>query len=222
MGSVKIMMLDCSMNSRKAPAPRPYHHGDLRRALIGAALAIAAEEQNWSFSLREVARRAGVSHNAPYNHFPERRDLLAAVAAVGFDRLRIAMRAALARAHGAESALLAIGQAYVAFAVKNPALYRLMFGPELLQPHGVRPAPTEAADAVAKLVLHEVIAHGAESGQFALPASGDSVGMAALAAWSAVHGLAMLIIDNKTSHPGQHKKLAQGVIAHLVQGLRWR
>ncbi|HWG03567.1 MAG TPA: TetR/AcrR family transcriptional regulator, partial [Beijerinckiaceae bacterium] len=67
--------------------PKPYHHGDLRRALIETALQLVSEEQDWAFSLREVARRAGVSHRAPYNHFPEKLDLLAAVAAVGFDRL---------------------------------------------------------------------------------------------------------------------------------------
>src|SRR5271170_7712030 len=76
-----------------AAIPRPYHHGDLRRALIDAAVSLVAEEQDWSFSLREVARRAGVSHNAPYNHFPEKRDLLGAVAAAGFEALRERMRA---------------------------------------------------------------------------------------------------------------------------------
>jgi len=65
--------------------PQPYHHGDLRRALIDTALELITEEQAWAFSLREVARRAGVSHQAPYNHFPEKQDLLSAVAIVGFD-----------------------------------------------------------------------------------------------------------------------------------------
>ena len=71
--------------------PPPYHHGDLRRALIDTALELVTEEQDWAFSLREVARRAGVSHQAPYNHFPEKQDLLAAVAIVGFERLRDGM-----------------------------------------------------------------------------------------------------------------------------------
>ena len=75
----------------KSPAEtRPtYHHGDLRRALVDAALALVTEEQDWGFSLREVTRRAGVSHNAPYNHFADKRDLLAAVAAAGFETLRM-------------------------------------------------------------------------------------------------------------------------------------
>ncbi len=75
---------------------QPYHHGDLRRALIDTALELVTEEQDWTFSLREVARRAGVSHHAPYNHFPEKQDLLGAVAVVGFERLRDGMLRATA------------------------------------------------------------------------------------------------------------------------------
>src|SRR5271167_3875727 len=75
----------------KASEPRTYHHGDLRRSLIDAALALVTEEQDWTFSLREVARRAGVSHNAPYNHFADKRELLAAVAVAGFEALRAKM-----------------------------------------------------------------------------------------------------------------------------------
>src|SRR5271155_2678351 len=79
-----IFMRPKLSKTRKPPA---YHHVDLRRALIDAALALVTEDQDWTFSLREVARRAGVSHNAPYNHFADKRDLLAAVAATGFATL---------------------------------------------------------------------------------------------------------------------------------------
>lgn len=65
-----------------------YHHGDLRRALIDTALAMVTEEGAWNFTLREVARRAGVSHTAPYNHFEDKAALLAEVAALGFEALR--------------------------------------------------------------------------------------------------------------------------------------
>ena len=64
---------------------RPYHHGDLRRAIVKAALEILQETQSLEFSLRELARRAGVSHNAPYKHFADKRELLAAVSAAGFE-----------------------------------------------------------------------------------------------------------------------------------------
>src|ERR671933_271680 len=75
----------------------PYHHGDLRRALIDTALAMVTEEGAWNFTLREVARRAGVSHAAPYNHFEDKLALLAEVAALGFQSLRQTLEAA---AHG--------------------------------------------------------------------------------------------------------------------------
>jgi len=69
-------MITAMNNSKpRTPSTDTYHHGDLRRTLIQAALELAAEEKDWNFSLREVARRAGVSHNAPYNHFPHKRDL---------------------------------------------------------------------------------------------------------------------------------------------------
>ena len=82
-----------------------YHHGDLRRALIQAALELAAEEKDWNFSLREVARRAGVSHNAPYNHFAHKRDLLDAAAAAGQDLLRSELTAAVAKIADPRAAL---------------------------------------------------------------------------------------------------------------------
>ena len=92
---VNIQERPCRKKIRRAK-PQPYHHGDLRRALIDTALQLVTEEQDWTFSLREVARRAGVSHHAPYNHFPDKLDLLAAVAAVGFERLRDGMLRAMA------------------------------------------------------------------------------------------------------------------------------
>src|SRR5919204_3914996 len=75
------------------PAAR-YHHGDLRRALIDTALRMVTEEGAWNFTLREVARRAGVSHAASYNHFADKSALLAEVAALGFDSLRQTLEAA--------------------------------------------------------------------------------------------------------------------------------
>lgn len=212
------------MNARSKSAPsRKYHHGDLRQALIDAGVAIVTEEQNWNFSLREVARRAGVSHNAPYNHFAEKRDLLDAVAAVGFDTLRLDMNAAMEGASDAGTAMLAIGRAYVAFAANNPALYRLMFGPELAGPQGERPELTDTSGAGAKAVLHHVVVRGAEEGLFAVSTDNEtSVAMAVLSAWSAVHGLSMLIIDNKADAGAKPELLVEGVMTHFLEGLRRR
>ena len=76
---------------------RPYHHGDLRRALIETAMGMLHEDKGWQFTLREVARRAGVSHAAPYKHFPDKAALLAEMALLGFDRLRQATMTAKSR-----------------------------------------------------------------------------------------------------------------------------
>jgi AcrR family transcriptional regulator len=72
---------------RSSVPERPYHHGDLRRAIVAAAVDILSETQSLEFSLRELARRAGVSHNAPYKHFADKRELLAAVSTAGFEQL---------------------------------------------------------------------------------------------------------------------------------------
>ena len=139
------------IRSAKAHA---YHHGDLRRALIDTALKLVTEKQDWTFSLREVARRAGVSHRAPYNHFPEKLDLLAAVAAVGFERLRTGMLRAMAGTEGSEALLVAGCRAYVHLGLENPALYRLMFGAALSDTRsGDRPMIARTAGAQARAVL---------------------------------------------------------------------
>src|SRR3954470_2917942 len=91
---------------------RPYHHGDLRRAIVTAALEILAETQSLEFSLRELARRAGVSHNAPYKHFADKRDLLAAVSAAGFEALTKRMAREIAGLDNAGDQLFAMLRAY--------------------------------------------------------------------------------------------------------------
>src|SRR4051794_1371250 len=107
---------------------RPYHHGDLRRAIVKAAIEILHETQSLEFSLRELARRAGVSHNAPYKHFADKRELLAAVSAAGFEMLTKRMTREVADLANPRERLFAMLRAYVDHGVENPALYSLMFG----------------------------------------------------------------------------------------------
>ncbi|MBU6297394.1 MAG: TetR/AcrR family transcriptional regulator [Alphaproteobacteria bacterium] len=157
---------------------RPYHHGDLRNALLDAARAILEEESLAGLSLRAVARRAGVSHAAPYRHFPNHEALLVELAIEGFEELRAEIVAAAA-APGVESDRIAnLGAAYMRFVARRPALTRLMFGPQLPNRNSF-PALGEAADAI-----------GAEIGK----ALDDSA--LGLAVWAAVHGLATLILEN--------------------------
>lgn len=157
---------------------RPYHHGDLRNALIEAARAILEEESLANLSLRAVARRAGVSHAAPYRHFPNHEALLVELAIEGFAELRETIAAVSKVSAQDPDRITKMGAAYMRFVARRPALARLMFGPQL--PNRDKfPRLADAADAVA-----------AEIGVAVRdPALG-------LAVWAAVHGLAMLILEN--------------------------
>ena len=166
-------------NATEPPARgRSYHHGDLRNALLDAARKILQEESLADLSLRAVARRAGVSHAAPYRHFPNHEALLVELAREGFVELQGDIANAGAGV-GAESDRIAkIGAAYMRFVARRPELASLMFGPQLPN-RDAFPDLGTSADAI-----------GAEIGE-ALhdPALG-------LAVWAAVHGLAMLILRN--------------------------
>jgi AcrR family transcriptional regulator len=202
--------------------PQPYHHGDLRRALIDTALELVTEEQDWAFSLREVARRAGVSHQAPYNHFPEKQDLLAAVAIVGFERLRDGMKRAIAGIDDPEALVAAIGRTYVRLGLENPALYRLMFGPAIADAGpGDRPMIVRSAGAAARAVLEEVIWRGARSGIFAVPADSpkDQI-LAAHVFWSAVHGLTTLALDRLIAPEVTVDEMIESLLRTQIKGLR--
>src|SRR5271169_4739343 len=198
MDSVNIFCENLLMRIKrpKASAPRTYHHGDLRRSLIDSALALVTEEQDWAFSLREVARRAGVSHNAPYNHFADKRDLLAAVAAAGFATLGERIVTATSGIENAQTALVKSALVYVTFGVENPAHYRLMFSSALITAEKGRPAAVATAGVETRAILANIIRRGAVMGIFDASFSGDEeLHVAVLSAWSTVHGLTSLTID---------------------------
>ena len=202
------------------PAPRPYHHGNLAQALVEAALVLLDETQDWAFSLREVARRAGVSHNAPYKHFPEKRDLLAAVAARGFEALAEFTLASLKSVTGARAQLIACGRAFVAHGIANPALYRLMFGAALTSPEAGRPLIEKVAAAKARAVLDATLADAVRSGAFpSSMANPRESAAASLAVWSLLHGLTMLAIDDFVGPPADVETLIDSVLGALLDGL---
>ena len=109
------------------PTPRSYHHGNLKQALLDASLNLIREVGPGAFTLREVARRAGVSHNAPYRHFRDKEELLAALAAEGFDRLTDAMTKAAEPATSALDRFRSSGRGYVEFALRYPQHFAVMF-----------------------------------------------------------------------------------------------
>ena len=189
-------------------------------ALVEAALALLDETQDWAFSLREVARRAGVSHNAPYKHFPEKRDLLAAVAARGFDALAERMVAALTGVTGARARLLACGRAFAAHGIANPALYRLMFSAALTSPGAGRPAIEKAAGARARAIVDEALADGVRAGEFPATLANPRQGAAAsLAMWSTLHGLTMLAIDDFVGPAAEVETLVEPILGAVLDGI---
>lgn len=200
----------------------PYHHGDLRRALRDSATAILTETGRWDFSLREVARRAGVSHAASYRHFADKEALIAEVALTGYEALHVRMTTAIDATSGAVDTLRAIGQAYIGFGVANPALYRLMFGQALPSVEGLPPAVLTVLTE-ARAVLRGVILDGARTGAFSVdPEDDQEVSIAVVTAWSLVHGFTLLTIDrvvDREVRPQVIDALAARVTKRLITGL---
>ena len=171
-----------------------YHHGDLKRALTEAALGLVKDKGPKGFTLREVARRAGVSAAAPYRHFSDKAQLLAAAATQGFVQLHEALNAA-AENTDLTRQVLDMGRAYVRWAVTHPDYYQVMFGAELDKSD--KPELL-AAGARAFGDLLDVIVRCQEANL--LPA-GDPRDFAG-PTWSLLHGIASLTIGSDFSHVG--------------------
>lgn len=205
----------------KPPMTDHYHHGDLRHALINAAMSLLTENQDWEFSLREVARRAGVSHNAPYNHFATKRELLTAVAVAGHELLRTRMLASLAGINDAKAGLVKIGLVYVKFGLENPAHYRLMFSAALSKGGGGRPIAVVEEGKQTRKILSDTIRRGARSGVFP-PAlmKNEELQAAIIATWAAMHGLTMLALDGIPEVSNRDvEKLAERAAQIICRGL---
>jgi AcrR family transcriptional regulator len=177
---------------------RTYHHGNLRRALLDAALELFIQRGAFDFTLRELAREAGVTHNAPYRHFAGKSELLSALRDEGFAALASACRDALAGTAGARqrrgpppapelrARVRVLGEAYVRFAIAHPHHFRLM----LHNPLGADPAPTARGEAF--VMLHDAIDEARRAGVVRDDLSTREI---ALAAWALVHGLASLLVE---------------------------
>lgn len=155
---------------------RGYHHGDLRRVLLAAAAVAIEESGPAALSLRDLARRAGVSHAAPAHHFGDKPGLLTALAVEGFDLLAAALQTG--------DSLLEMGVAYVDFAVRRRAHFEVMYRPDLYR---VDAPEVVAARGRSRAVLRSAVADLPPGPGAAGGAAGD-----ALAAWSIVHGFATL------------------------------
>jgi AcrR family transcriptional regulator len=198
----------------------PYHHGDLRRAIVNAALEVLSQTQSTEFSLRELARRAGVSHNAPYKHFGDKRELLTAVSAMGFEVLAERMTHALEGLSRPRARLSALARTYVRHGVENPALYRLMFGGFLSGPDDGRPVIERAAADKTKALIAEAIVHGALGRAIPnTPRNERKIAGAILIYWSLMHGLTMLLVDRLAGPIGKSDELSESVLQGMLDGL---
>ena len=188
---------------------------NLRRTLLDASLDLITAEGLEGFSMREVARRAGVSHQAPYHHFPDREAIMAAIVAEGFLRLRDQSLAALEGITDPHARFTAIGRTYVDFALSHPAHFKLMFRSEHVREdrHDEARACAQGAYDVLEQVAREVAA-----------VTGHGERELALTAWSMVHGLSTLMLEGKldkaASSPAARAAAAQGVLTFFETLLR--
>lgn len=180
-----------AVNIAAMDQPRPYHHGDLKAALLKVAEHILERDGIQALTLRAVARAAGVSHAAPNNHFDDLTGLLSELAALGFARFGTAVAAAMqAAGDDPHARLTAMGRAYVGFARAHPGLFALMYRSERLD--STRPALREAIDA-----SRQALRAGALARAPALPLNPLQHAAQAVALWSLVHGFAMLLLDGR-------------------------
>jgi AcrR family transcriptional regulator len=173
---------------------KPYHHGDLKRALIDAALALVVEKGSKGFTLSEAARRAGVSVAAPYRHFADKADLLAAVAEQGFVDLHGALIDANTSSDPKE-VVIDLSQTYVHWAVTHPDYYQVMFGGDTSK--AVHPGLVSTGKAAFDELLHAVI-RCQQAGWLPTPDPMEVAGTI----WTLAHGIASLSISGDMRHVG--------------------
>ena len=188
-----------------------YHHGDLRAAVITEALAILNTEGLEALTLREVARRVGVTQAAPYRHFRDRRQLIGAVAAEGFTELRAAMlKGAQA---GGRAGMKGVALSYLEFGRRNRALYGLMFGSEI----GAANDLPELAEAGRQAL--GVVSSAIEAQQAAGTITPGRADLLAVSLWAALHGLTDLVLSGQTTSLAPAEKIAESMLRVMMYGL---
>ncbi|OBF66401.1 TetR family transcriptional regulator [Mycobacterium sp. 852002-51971_SCH5477799-a] len=201
-----------SANRSTASRRQTYHHGDLKRALTSAALALVAEKGPKGFTLTEAARRAGVSAAAPYRHFADKAELLAAVAEQGFQELHVALGAAAERVSDPRERVVELGRAYVQWAIAHPDHYQVMFGAESLKAE--QPGMAVAGEQAFGDLLDAIV-----TCQEAGIVEGQNPREVAAPLWSLVHGIASLAIGGQLAAVGivqAPDELIAGVVAQVL------
>jgi len=199
---------------RNAQPTEQYHHGDLRAALLSAAEEMLLEAGVERFTLRECARRAGVSHAAPAHHFGDARGLLTEIAALGFERLSARIHEYIARVPDDPARqLTAVGQAYIDFALEHRAQFQLMFRHDRLNAASarLRAASQSTFDALLRALTRTSSAEELATRTFEAKI---------VLAWSAVHGFATLFLEGAFAHMAQGAPAPQFAAQHGAAMLR--
>lgn len=199
--------------ARKPQKPDHYHHGDLRRALLDCVLSMVAERGDaGEVTLREVARRAGVSHAAPYRHFDDKTALLAALASEGFVKLSSAMREARRGVADDQERFLRTGLAYLQFALEHRGYIAVMHGPDVAKARtpDLQSAANDTFQVLKELAADAGVANAARARQLGA------------VIWSFVYGLATLASDRQipASVGASARGLAKLGLLHLFRSAR--
>jgi AcrR family transcriptional regulator len=193
----------------RSPFRDSYHHGDLEKALIQVGSELLSEEGIEGLSLREVARRAGVSHSAVYRHYADKEALLAAIASRGFIDLAEELATKTRPFSGAPRTKLYAGsRVYVQFARQHPHLLRVMFGS---LPHAQYPDLQQAARKTFDLLV-DMIAEGQEQGSLS---QGETLKIA-LTYWSLLHGLSNILTAEKIPYGLAHGITEEDLVRQVV------
>lgn len=192
---------------------RPYHHGDLGRALVQHAFDTLLEHDESKWSLRAAARDLGVDPSATYRHFKNKNEVMVAVASAAFSTMSREMSAALVDANTARDRLIALGSSYTRFAVEKPHLFRLATGAR-----GSRGLARVACDMDEGVIephelLHAILRELSDAGVLRVTAE-----TAGLSAWSSIHGLAHLVIDGDVPLD-EALQLTRDVVEFIIAGI---
>jgi AcrR family transcriptional regulator len=207
---------------RRPPPPKPYHHGDLRRGLIEAALGLAEQGGADSVSMREAARRAGVSPGAPFRHFESRDALMTAVAEEAQRRFRIEIAAALAEVPGSDplARFRAFGMAYLRWAMRNPAHFEIISSGRLFDHDGAGELSRDNAELIG--MTERLLAEALAQGQLR-PVDPKAVQIAGRAL---VYGFARMNIDRHLPRWGVADKdierTAEAILDLFIEGIARR
>jgi len=202
--------------------PSSYHHGDLKKALVETGLLVIKEQGSNALSLREAARKAGVSEAAPYRHFANKESLLAAIAEEGFKRLRARLLEGISAAAGDPLAQLhAVAWGYTQFAMLETDHFRAMFSSSLVPPHAAKhPSLSEAAISN----FNELVVVVEDCQKAGIISKSANPKTTASQLWGSIHGMTLLLIDQEMAFLGMNASQAHEIVknqlsSHL-EGLR--